>query len=246
MLRKRFTLLLAAAGLALAAAMAGAQAAAPAAAHTTGHPAQAGYGLSHVSGPRVSHPVGGGIALLSSVTGSCKTWTDGTTFGISCTGMPGWTYYAEALCNNPLTAFGNEYSGTSGTWSYAYCSTFHSTINTALGGFFPSSEATLRLPGVSGPRVGHPVGGGTTLLSSFSVTGSCTTWTDGTTFMIACTGMPGWYYESQAACKDGASIAGLEYPGTAGTKSYAYCSDYNSSVQTGYGAFAQHNIIIGG
>jgi methylaspartate ammonia-lyase len=58
--------------------------------------------------------------------------------------------------------------------------------------------------------------------------------------------MPGWLYEAQAACKDGAGIVGLEYPGTAGTKSYAYCSDYNSSVQTGYGAFSRHNIIIGG
>ena len=92
MLRKRFTLLLAAAGLALTAAMAGgttAASAAGAATLTTGHPAQARHGLPHVSAPRVIHPVSGGTALLSSVNGSCKTWTDGTTFGIDCTGMPG-------------------------------------------------------------------------------------------------------------------------------------------------------------
>ena len=246
MLRKRFTLLLAAAGLALTAAMAGgttAASAAGAATLTTGHPAQARHGLPHVSAPRVIHPVSGGTALLSSVNGSCKTWTDGTTFGISCTGMPGWTYYAAALCKNPLTAFGNQYSGTSGRWSYAYCSTFHSTIDTALGGFYQSG-AKHGLPHVSGPRVIHPVGRGTALLSS--VNGSCKTWTDGTTFGISCTGMPGWLYEAQAVCKDSAGIVGLEYPGTAGIKSYAYCSDYNSSVQTGYGAFSQHNIIIGG
>ena len=53
-------------------------------------------------------------------SGSCGIWTDGTTFGIKCTGFSGWSYRSRAACKNNKTATGPFQPGTSGTWSYAY------------------------------------------------------------------------------------------------------------------------------
>lgn|SRR5690242_3726745 len=62
-------------------------------------------------------------------SGTCGVWTDGTTFGIECRGFSGWSYYAAAACKSGDNAAGTRENGTSGTWSYAYCSKYHSTIS---------------------------------------------------------------------------------------------------------------------
>jgi len=76
-------------------------------------------------------------------SGSCGIWTDGTTFGIKCTGFSGWSYRSRAACKNNKTATGPFQPGTSGTWSYAYCSTYDSTIsyvNTDFYRFDPKAD----------------------------------------------------------------------------------------------------------
>ena len=107
-------------GLMLAAALATGLAAGPAdaaAAHST-HTARA-------------------MNLPGDPSGSCGIWTDGTTFGIKCTGFSGWSYYSDAVCVSGNDTAGTRENGTSGTWSYAYCSTYDSTVNYAQPYFSP-------------------------------------------------------------------------------------------------------------
>ena len=121
MLRKRLVGLVAV-GLMLAAALVTGLAAGPAdaaAAHsTTIHTARA-------------------MNLPGDPSGSCGIWTDGTTFGIRCTGFSGWSYYSDAVCVSGNNAAGTRENGTSNAWSYAYCSTYDSTVNYAQPYFSP-------------------------------------------------------------------------------------------------------------
>ena len=70
-------------------------------------------------------------------SGSCNEWTDGTTWGVKCTGFSGWTYFSAAVCTNGVETPGTKESGTSGTWSYAYCSKYNRTISYADPYFVP-------------------------------------------------------------------------------------------------------------
>lgn len=74
-------------------------------------------------------PAAAPVSSAADPSGSCGVWTDGTTFGIACTGFSGWSYYAAAACKSGNNAAGTRENGTSGNWSYAYCSTYNSTIN---------------------------------------------------------------------------------------------------------------------
>ena len=193
MLRKRLVGLIAV-GLMLAAALVTGLAAGPAdaaAAHsTTIHTARA-------------------MNLPGDPSGSCGIWTDGTSFGIRCTGFSGWSYRSRAACKDNKTALGPFQPGTSNKWSYAYCSTDNSTIsyvNTDFYQFDPKAKP-----------LGDP-------------SGSCQVWTDGTTFGIRCTGFSGWSYYSDAVCVSGNNAAGTRENGTSNAWSYAYCSTYGSTV----------------
>ncbi|WP_181795289.1 hypothetical protein [Streptomyces sp. WELS2] len=60
---------------------------------------------------------------------ACRTpWTDGTTYGVSCSGGP---YIAVAQCKNGQWVQGASASNYS--WSYAYCSTVGSTYKSGTG-----------------------------------------------------------------------------------------------------------------
>ena len=60
--------------------------------------------------------------------GNCRTWHDGNTFGASCTGGGGAAYRAVATCKNGQTIGGPYEGGNSGAWSYAYCTSVHSSL----------------------------------------------------------------------------------------------------------------------
>jgi hypothetical protein len=211
MLRKRSAGLIAA-GLMLAAALATGLATGPAdaaAAHSTIHTARA---MSPLSGP----------------TGSCGIWTDGTTFGIKCTGFPGWDYQSQATCKNNQTVSGPYRAGTSGDWSYAYCSSVDSTINYANTIFVPTdpkADSTIH----AAPAMKDP-------------SGSCQVWSDGTTFGIRCTGFSGWSYYTAVTCQNGKTTAGPRENGTSDKWSYAYCSTYNSTINVAYPYFSPFTI----
>lgn len=171
---------------------------------------------------------------LSSVNGSCSVWTDGTTYGSACRGLGSLSYQSEAICNSGNIADGPWEGGSSGAWSYAYCSTYHSTIHNALtpivngGAPLIARNLTARAQAGSTLPLGH-----TKMAPSFSINGYCSIWTDGTTFGTACTGMEALYYRALAACSNGASAYGpLEY-GESDTWSYAYCSTYNARAVGG-------------
>jgi hypothetical protein len=211
MLRKHSAGLIAA-GLMLAAALATGLAAGPAdaaAAHSTMHTARA-------------------MNLAGDPSGSCGIWTDGTTFGIKCTGFSGWDYQAQATCKNGQTAAGPYRAGTSGDWSYAYCSTYDSTINYANTIFVPT-----------GANVGSTIQAAP---AGKDPSGSCQVWSDGTTFGIACTGFSGWSYYTAVTCVNGHTTAGPRENGTSGKWSYAYCSTYNSTINVAYPYFSPFTI----
>jgi hypothetical protein len=94
-------------------------------------------------GPEVPvSPISGGptaapVTSAADPSGSCGVWTDGTTFGIACTGFSGWSYYAAAVCKNGREVPGTRENGTSGKFSYAYCSSVNSTISTMEPYFSP-------------------------------------------------------------------------------------------------------------
>jgi hypothetical protein len=172
------------------------------------------------------------------VNGTCKVWTDGTTFGISCTGLSGWYYHAEAMCNNGDVAAGPTYSGTSGTKSYAYCSTYDSTIDYAYpewsspncgNGCILRKQGNLIFTDSRLNDIRHPA---RTMAPrpETTVNGTCNVWSDGTTFGIGCTGLTGWDYDGNANCASGNTAYGPGESGTSGTKSYAYCSTYSSYI----------------
>jgi hypothetical protein len=210
MLRKHSAGLIAA-GLMLAAAFATGLAAGPAdaaAAHST-HTARA-------------------MNLPGDPTGSCTVWTDGTTFGLKCTGFTYQDYQSQATCKNGQTVSGPWQAGTSGNWSYAYCSAVDSTINYANTIFVPTGPAAASTIHAA-PAMKDP-------------TGSCTVWTDGTTFGLKCTGFTGWSYYSAATCNNGHQVAGPRENGTSGTWSYAYCSTYNSTINVAYPYFSPFTI----
>jgi hypothetical protein len=234
MLRKRFALM-AAVGLALAAALSvGLAAGSPADADT--------HAASHLA-----------RGLDSSVDGNCNVWTDGTTFGVGCTGLPGWYYNAEAECENGDLAIGPTEYGTSGTKSYAYCSTYNSTIDW----FFPTFVGP-NCAGCAHSKKGYRIfidsplhenhhrysaglsraaGRAMTSRPDSSVNGSCNVWTDDITWGIGCKGLPGWYYDSNASCVNGDIAYGPTEYGTSGTKTYAYCSTYDSEVLSAWSNF---------
>jgi hypothetical protein len=64
----------------------------------------------------------------STVNGGCGVWSDGTTFGSACDGMLGWFYQPDALCKNGDRVYGSQEVGTTYEWSYAYCSSVKSTV----------------------------------------------------------------------------------------------------------------------
>jgi hypothetical protein len=211
MLRKHPAGLIAA-GLMLAAALATGLAAGPADAATTHssiHPARA-------------------MNVTADPSGSCGIWTDGTTFGIKCTGFTGQDYQSQATCKNNQTVSGPYQAGTSGAWSYAYCSSVESTINYANTIFVPTGEAAVSTIH-AGAAMKDP-------------SGSCSVWTDGTTFGIGCTGFSGWSYYTAVTCMNGKTTAGPRENGTSGIKSYAYCSTYNSTINVAYPYFSPFTI----
>jgi hypothetical protein len=184
------------------------------------------------------------------------------TFGIGCTGLPGWYYHAAALCKNGDATSGPTYYGTSGTKSYAYCSSVGSTINYADPGFAGPNCSVGCIRGKQGQRIfidsplnvirhrylaGLPRAAAThraihpvrTMAPrpSASVNGNCSVWSDNITFGIGCTGLPGWYYDGNANCRSGNTAYGPGEYGTSGTKSYAYCSTYHSFVLSAWADF---------
>jgi hypothetical protein len=201
MLRKRSVGLIAAA-LAMTAALAAGLAAGPADAAVANGAVHSAHVMS---------------LAAASEEGGCRVWSDKTSFGIECTGFPGWNYHAQAFCQDGNYAVGLAQNGTSGAWSYAYCSTYGSTINTANGIF---NEGSI----IAGPA-------GATALAG--VNGSCDIWTDGVTFGIECTGFSGWSYYAAAVCVGGVEAAGTKEEGTSGAWSYAYCSKYNTNISYG-------------
>jgi hypothetical protein len=176
---------------------------------------------------------------LSSVNGSCSVWTDGTTYGSACRGLGSLSYQAEAVCNNGQIATGPFKGGTSGAWSYAYCSTYHSTIKNALTSIVNGGAPLIRRS-LTRAITRSPVRAQADRIlphikaaPSFSINGSCSIWTDGTTFGTACTGMEGLQYRALGACSNGASAYGPVEYGESDTWSYAYCSTYHSTVAGG-------------
>jgi len=59
---------------------------------------------------------------------TCEPWHDANTYGISCTGRPGTAYMAVALCKNGKWVAGRAFGGNSGAWSYAYCTSVNSSL----------------------------------------------------------------------------------------------------------------------
>jgi hypothetical protein len=59
----------------------------------------------------------------------CQKWHDSNTFGAACTGRPGAAYQAVAVCKNGRAVGGSYRSGNSGAWSYAYCTSVHSSYD---------------------------------------------------------------------------------------------------------------------
>jgi hypothetical protein len=205
MLRKRRIGLIAVGPMLAAALVTGLTAgpAGAAAAHSTIHPARA-------------------MNLTADYSGSCGIWSDGITFGIKCTGISGWTYLSQARCKNGRDGTGPLQIGTGGVWSYAYCSKYDTTINYAWPHFYREFA--------NGPSAGtaaRPV------TSAADPSGSCTIWTDGTTFGIKCTGFSGWTYFAAAVCNNGVETPGTRESGTSGTWSYAYCSKYHTTINYG-------------
>jgi hypothetical protein len=61
----------------------------------------------------------------------CTTWNDSNTFGGYCSKAPGSAYFrAWALCNNGTTVYGQWMTVGNGNWSYAYCTSVNSSLNT--------------------------------------------------------------------------------------------------------------------
>jgi hypothetical protein len=176
----------------------------------------------------------------ATVNGNCSIWTDGNTFGIGCTGMSDWGYFAFAYCANGDVAIGNEYWGTSGTKSYAYCSTYNSSI-AYVEPSFTNGYCNECSSSSVGARSATGLAGRLTVRPSYQgYNTSCSVWSDGTTFGIGC-GVPSYdYYDSVAVCNNGDEASGPYEPGGGG-KSYAYCSTYHSQDQYAYSDIMQES-----
>jgi hypothetical protein len=194
------------------------------------------------------------VPRTSIPNGTCYVWTDGITFGTECTNVSGLPYEATAGCQSGNVAYGP--SETSG-WSYAYCSTYGSTIENATVAIAGINGGPLKLgnrplsPTIAPARVmrrslavsrthhsqqAHRLK--PTTASSASEDGLCSVWTDGTTFGTACSWTYGpaifEAYAAVAACTNNISAAGpVVYDGW----SYAYCSTYNQQAVGGGIAF---------
>lgn len=68
-------------------------------------------------------------AAVTPAYGHCRTWHDSNTFGASCTGGGRAAYQAVAVCKNGRAVGGPVKGGESGIWSYAYCTSIHSSLN---------------------------------------------------------------------------------------------------------------------
>jgi hypothetical protein len=193
-----------------------------------------------------------GAAPRTSIpNGTCYVWTDGTTFGTECTNVSGLSYQASGLCENGQTAAGPDV--TSG-WSYAYCSTYDSTLHYASVGILVNlNDASIIRDGGSLRPIVVPVH---IIRKSLAVSraehrqqlnpvkadvasaagedGLCSVWTDGITFGAACSWTYGpEYFEAYAAdavCTDNYSAFG---PAVYDGWSYAYCSTYDQTVEGG-------------
>jgi hypothetical protein len=89
---------------------------------------QINYAHPHFYAELPASRAAGPVTSAADPSGSCGIWTDGTTFGIRCTGFSGWSYYAAAVCKDGSEVPGPRKNGTSDAWSYAYCSQKNSTI----------------------------------------------------------------------------------------------------------------------
>ena len=198
--------------------------------------------LGAVISPAAAQAVTAGPAVHADVNGQCPVWTDGTTFGVGCSNLPGWDYYTQAKCQNGKYVTGPTETGTSGTKSYAYCSSVGSTVNTGFLVAYPASggpiqqraegarvrqQARATLAAEAAQRHRDSVRPATT------VNGGCGVWSDGNTFGSACDGLLGWFYQSQASCKNGNRVYGPTQLGTTYDWSYAYCSTVKSTVNFG-------------
>lgn len=68
------------------------------------------------------------LADAAPAIGHCRTWHDSNTFGASCTGGGRAAYQAVAVCKNGKAVGGPYEGGESGNWSYAYCTSVHSSL----------------------------------------------------------------------------------------------------------------------
>lgn len=174
----------------------------------------------------------------STFNGTCYVWTDGNTFGTDCPNGGGVYYQAEAACKNGKTAKG---SLTNSGWSYAYCSTYGSTIAVATTAIaplpFPFARRAVdrQVRAIRGSLAASHIHQGQQVnpikatLASTSSNGLCSVWSDGSTLGAACAWdspliLPA--YSAVAACRAG-------YLGTTKIEtgptvyagwSYAYCS----------------------
>jgi len=68
-------------------------------------------------------------AAAPAAYGHCRKWHDSNTFGASCTGGGRAAYQAVAVCKNGTAVGGRDEGGESGIWSYAYCTSVHSSLD---------------------------------------------------------------------------------------------------------------------
>lgn len=69
-----------------------------------------------------------GPASAAAAAPTCEPWRDANTYGVSCIGRAGTAYMAVALCRNGRTVTGRPVGGSSGAWSYAYCTSVNSSL----------------------------------------------------------------------------------------------------------------------
>jgi hypothetical protein len=186
-------------------------------------------------------PGAAGRIRSDSVNGQCGVWTDYTTFGVGCDRLTDWNIYVQAKCKNGKYVSGKTQLGTSNIKSYAYCSSVNSTVQSATfvtyptGGSVPQraeasragQRARAALAAVAAQRPRDSV------TPDNDVNGNCLVWSDGTTFGSACDAMLGWFYQSQASCKNGKRVYGPTQVGNTLNWSYAYCSSVKSTVNFG-------------
>lgn len=207
------------------------------------HPAGSTAGVSAAARTGRVSPVRTTKAVLAgSFNGTCYVWTDGTTFGTHCVNVGGEVYGATGFCKNGQIAYGTL--KTSG-WSYAYCSTYGSTLNTALttivNGGNPLARgsrtlrpATLRARAIRGSLAASRIHQSKELNPVKAITasssGHCSVWTDGNTFGAACSWTGTLLFPAYAAIATCSNNAGAYGPVVYSGWSYAYCSTYHAKA----------------